>query len=54
MLPLSDFLRKDRMSGRHGGAALYVCNHYNPELLPHLLNTNVESVFVKIRVGNTP
>ena len=53
-IPGFTIFRNDRMSGRHGGVALYVRNHFYPELLPHLLNTNVESVFVKIRVGNTP
>ena len=53
-IPGFTIFRNDRMSGRHGGVALYVRNHFYPELLPHLLNLNVESVFVKIRVGNTP
>ena len=53
-IPGFTIFRNDRMSGRHGGVALYVRNHFYAKLLPHLLNLNVESVFVKIRVGNNP
>ena len=53
-IPGFTVFRNDRMSVRHGGVALYVHNHFYPELLPHLLNLNVESVFVKIQVGNNP
>ena len=42
------------LSIKPSGVALYVRNHLSSKLSPRLLDTNVDSVFNKIQVGNIP
>ena len=45
--------RRDRPTDSHGGVALYVRSELQPVLIPELSDSTVESVFVKIKVGNS-
>lgn len=42
-------LRKDRLSGRGGGVALFIKNHIDFSLLPDLPNT--ESIWCKLKIS---
>ena len=53
-VPGFTIFRNDRTTAGHGGVALYVRNELQPVLLSELLDPNIESVFIRIRIGNTP
>ena len=45
--------RHDRPTDSHGGVARYVRTHLQPVLETELSDSTVESVFVKIKIGNS-
>ena len=53
-IPRFSLFRHYRTYGRHGGVALYVCNELQPSLMSDLFDSDVESVFVRIHIGNSP
>ena len=53
-IPGFSLFRHDRTYGGHGGVALDVRNELQPSLMSDLFDSDVELVFVRIHIGNSP